>query len=196
MEKTFRQIAQENQRKAWEIIRDTHVIDIWQSAGAEIHLVGSLRTGLLMTHRDIDFHIYSDNITTASSFAAMAALAECRRIRKIECSNLLHTDEQCIEWHAWYEDENNELWQIDMIHMPHGSAYEGYFERVAERIEAVLTDETRDTILRLKHETPQSVKIMGIEYYQAVIADGVRTYGELEEWRIKHPVTGIVSWMP
>ena len=28
-----------------------------------------------------------------------------------------------------------------MIHMPKGSAYDGYFERVADRIAAVLTDQ-------------------------------------------------------
>ncbi len=39
-----------------------------------------------------------------------------------------------------------------MIHTPQGSAYDGYFERVADRIAAVLTDQTRETILRLKYE--------------------------------------------
>ncbi len=31
-----------------------------------------------------------------------------------------------------------------MIHIQEGSRYDGYFERVAERISAVLTDEMRD----------------------------------------------------
>ena len=26
------------------------------------------------------------------------------------------------EWHAWYADADDQLWQIDMIHMPKGSA--------------------------------------------------------------------------
>ena len=164
--------------------------------GAEPHLVGSLRTGLLMTHRDIDFHIYSSPLRVADSFAAMARLAENSRIHRIEYGNLLDTSEECLEWHAWYADADDQLWQIDMIHMPKGSAYDGYFERVADRIAAVLTDQTRETILRLKYETPETEKIMGIEYYQAVLRDGVRTYAEFEAWRAANPVTGVLEWMP
>ena len=66
----------------------------------------------------------------------------------------------------------------------------------ADRIAAVLTDRTRETILRLKYETPEAEKIMGIEYYQAVLRDGVGTYTEFEAWRAAHPVTGILEWMP
>ena len=101
-----------------------------------------------------------------------------------------------MEWHAWYQDSESELWQIDMIHIRKGSRYDGYFEKVAERLNAVLTDETRRAILNLKYETPETEKIIGIEYYQAVIQDGVRSYTEFEVWRQAHPVTGIVEWMP
>ena len=38
-------IAARNTEKARRIIRDTGIIDIWESAGAEINLVGSLSTG-------------------------------------------------------------------------------------------------------------------------------------------------------
>ena len=120
-------IAAANQQRAREVIRDSGLEAAWRSVGAEPNLVGSLRTGLLMTR---------------------------------------------------------------------GSAYDGYFERVADRIAAVLTDRTRETILRLKYETPEAEKIMGIEYYQAVLRDGVGTYTEFEAWRAAHPVTGILEWMP
>ena len=50
-------LAAANQQRAQEVIRDSGIESIWRSVGAEPHLVGSLRTGLLMTHRDIDFHI-------------------------------------------------------------------------------------------------------------------------------------------
>lgn len=190
------EIAAANQQRAREVIRDTDLETIWRSVGAEANLVGSLRTGLLMTHRDIDFHIYSSPLRLADSFAAMARLAENSRIRSITFNNLLDAPDQCLEWHAWYADADDRLWQIDMIHMPKGSAYDGYFERVADRIAAVLTDRTRETILRLKYETPEAEKIMGIEYYQAVLRDGVGTYAEFEAWRAANPVTGILEWMP
>jgi len=190
------EVAQKNQQKAWSIINDTDIINIWKEVGAEIHLVGSLKMGLLMKHRDIDFHIYSSPLSLSDSFSAIAKLAENKQIQRIEFTNLLNTDEKCLEWHAWYLDSGSELWQIDMIHILKGSTYDGYFEKMAERISAVLTDETRYAILKLKYETPDVEKIMGIEYYQAVIQDGVRTYSEFIEWRKKHPVTGIVEWMP
>ena len=190
------ELAERNQQKAWEIIEDTHIIQIWEGIGAKVNLVGSLRTGLLMKHRDIDFHIYTSPLDLSASFRAMAELAENTSVKKIEYTNLLHTAEACIEWHAWYQDMEGELWQMDMIHIQEGSRYDGYFERVAERISAVLTDEMRLAILKLKYETPDTEKIMGVEYYQAVIQDGVRSYPEFEEWRRLHPAVGVVEWVP
>ena len=190
------ELAKRNQQKAWEIIEDTRIVRIWEGMGAKVNLVGSLRTGLLMKHRDIDFHIYTSPLDLSASFRAMAELAENTSVKKIEYTNLLHTVEACIEWHAWYQDMEGELWQMDMIHIQEGSRYDGYFERVAERISAVLTDEMRLAILNLKYETPDTEKIMGVEYYQAVIQDGVRSYPEFEEWRRLHPVVDVVEWMP
>ena len=190
------ELAKRNQQKAWEIIEDTRIVRIWEGIGAKVNLVGSLRTGLLMKHMDIDFHIYTSPLDLSASFRAMAELAENTSVKKIEYTNLLHTAEACIEWHAWYQDMEGELWQMDMIHIQEGSRYDGYFERVAERISAVLTDEMRLAILKLKYETPDTEKIMGVEYYQAVIQDGVRSYPEFEEWRRLHPAVGVVEWVP
>lgn len=189
-------LSARNQERAWEIIRETDLTGIWESVGTEIRLVGSLNMGLMMTHRDIDFHIYSEPVDLQKSFAAMARLAECPGIRSVEYTNLLDTPEKCLEWHARYEDRDREIWQIDMIHILKGSFYDGYFEKMAERIKAVLTPETRRTILQLKWETPANEKIMGVEYYQAVIRDGVSTYAGFTEWRRRHPVTGIIEWIP
>lgn len=189
-------IARLNQQKAWKIVENSGIIQAWESIGAEVNLVGSLRTGLLMKHRDIDFHIYSSSLSLSGSFQVMAKLAENPFVRKIECVNLLHTIEECVEWHAWYQEPDDELWQIDMIHIRKGSHYDGYFEKVAERIGLLLTDETRLAILQLKDETPETEKIIGVEYYQAVIRDGIRNYADFQEWRKQHPVTGVVEWMP
>lgn len=189
-------IATRNQQKAWKIVEDIRIVPIWESVGARVNLVGSLKTGLLMKHRDIDFHIYTSPLNLSDSFRAMARLAENTSIKKMECANLLHTVEECIEWHAWYQDAEDELWQIDMIHIKKGSRYDGYFEKVAERISTVMTEEMKQAILKLKYETPETGKIMGIEYYQAVIRDGVRSFPEFEEWRKAHPVTGVMEWMP
>jgi hypothetical protein len=87
-------------------------------------------------------------------------------------------------------------WQIDMIQILKGSQYDGVFEHVAARINAVLTPEMRRTILELKYLTPETDHIMGIEYYQAVIDGGVNNYSGFAEWRKNHPANGIISWCP
>ena len=195
MQERLIEIAQTNQQRAHEIIQDLNLIPLWASIDVEANLVGSLRMELLMKHLDIDLHLYSDPVSLADDFRIIARLAQNPRIKRIEYANLLNTEEACLEWHLHYEDPLNQMWQIDMIHILKGSRYDGYFEQMADRIVAALTDETH-TILQLKYETPESEKIMGIEYYQAVLRDGVKNYAEFETWRRQHPVTGIVTWMP
>ena len=196
MQERLIEIAQTNQHRAHEIIQELNLIPLWASINVEAHLVGSLRMELLMKHLDIDLHLYSDPVSLADDFRIIARLAQNPRVKRIEYANLLDTEEACLEWHLHYEDPLNQMWQIDMIHILKGSRYDGYFEQMADRIVAALTDETRHTILQLKYETPESEKIMGIEYYQAVLRDGVKNYAKFETWRRQHPVTGIVTWMP
>ena len=190
------EFAQSQQRMAREVVERSGVVRAWESAGAVVRLVGSLKTGLLMKHRDIDFHIYTDPLSVAVGFAALGRMAEDPRLERISYTNLSQTEEHCIEWHAWFRDDDKEPWQLDMIHILTGSTYDGYFERIAERILAVLTPETKRTILTLKYETPDSEKIMGIEYCQAVLRGGVRTWAEFTQWRAEHPVQGILDWTP
>lgn len=189
------QLAKANQDQARELLRTADLLDIWRSVGAQPNLVGSLRMGLLVKHRDIDLHIYSDPLILADSFAAIARLAEDPNVERIEYRNLLATEECCIEWHAWYRFRG-ELWQLDMIHMPKGSPYDGYFERVADRMVEVLTPETRNTILRLKYQVEEGVSVAGIEYYRAVLEGGVRTWAEFSAWRAAHPLDSVWEWLP
>ncbi|MBD5164922.1 phosphoglycerate mutase family protein [Helicobacter sp.] len=187
-------LAQANQQKAFDIIEQCQIRQAWQSIGAQINLIGSLKMGLLVKHRDIDFHIYTPALDVAQSFAAMAQIAKNPKIVHIEYRNLLNEKDSCLEWHAWYQDE--EEWQIDMIHIVQGSKYAGYFEKQAERILAVMNEQQRETILRLKFETPDEIKIAGIEIYQAVIESGITTFDELQQWRANRAQNGIIEWIP
>lgn len=189
-------LSEENQRKAWNVISEIGIIPAWESIGAEVRLVGSLKTGLLMKHLDIDFHIYTKTLNISESFRVAEKLAENPAILRMEYRNDINTDEHCIEWHAWYTDSESHIWQIDMIQILKGSYYDGYFEHIAQRVMEVLTPETRLAILKLKMATPMDVSIMGIEYYQAVLQDGIRSWDEFQIWRKEHPVTGIIEWCP
>ena len=83
------ELAKRNQQKAWEIIEDTRIVRIWEGIGAKVNLVGSLRTRLLMKHRDIDFHIYTSPLDLSASFRAIAELAENTSVKKIEYTNYI-----------------------------------------------------------------------------------------------------------
>ncbi len=190
------QLAEKNMKRAREVAQEAGIVEAWRSISARINLVGSLKMGLLVKHRDIDFHIYSSPLTVDDSFRAVSRIARNSRIRQIQYGNLLHTEEECLEWHAWYEDRDGETWQIDMIHIVEGSRYDGYFEAVSDRIMEALTPETRETILRLKFQTPDTEKIAGIEYYRAVLEGRVMSYGEFARWRRENPLTGVCEWMP
>lgn len=189
-------LATKNHKRALEIIKETRLIEIWQDAGAEVNIVGSVKTGLLVTHLDIDLHVYSPRLDVASSFTAMSKLAACNRIKKIEYTNLTHTDEACIEWHAWYEDIDRQLWQLDIIHIEKGSFFDGHAEKLAERLILSLTEETRNIILKLKYETPENKKITSVEYYKAVIEDGIKTYHDFMEWRKINSSKALMLWLP
>lgn len=196
MVKEILELSEKNQQRAWKIINDTEVIKIWESIGATVNLVGSLKLGLMCKHLDIDFHVYTSPFQISDSFAAVAKLAEYPYVKRIEYNNFLKEEDTCLSWTIWIEDGDGEMWHMDIIHIVEGSRYDGYFEEVAERIKAVLTEEMKHAILLLKFETPEDVKIMGIEYYRAVIEGGVRTFDELVEWRINNSVAGIVEWIP
>ena len=190
------QLSNRNLQRAKEIINDLQIVETWQKLGAKANLVGSARMGLMMKHLDIDFHIYSERFSVADSFAAIAAFAGNSRIKQISYTNLIDSDEKCLEWHLWYHDTDNRVWQLDMIHILNDSPYAGYFERMADRISAVLSPEQKIAILTIKNEVTDSEHVMGVEIYQAVIRDGVRTYPEFTEWHKTHKADGIVEWMP
>lgn len=185
-----------NQEKARLVLKESGIVGILESAGCRVNLVGSLRMGLLAAHRDIDLHVYSSGISVENSFALMANIAKDSNIKEIRCINGLHTDERCIAWHITYNISDNELWQIDIIHIETGSKYDGFFEKMADRITSVMTPIQRDTILKLKFETPPGRDYHGVEYYEAVIADGIDSMHNFEKWVIAHRKKPPYYWIP
>ena len=190
------ELAEQNQQNAWKILDETGIIPAWERIGATVHLVGSLKSGLLMKSRDIDLHIYTGQLDISESFSVMQELAERLRLKEIQYKNLIHTEEECIEWHALYEDQELHTWKFDLIHIRKGSKYDGVVEKVTDAVAKLLTPGLRETILRIKYEVPDGIMIPGIEIYHAVFTGGVRSYGELERWRREHPLTHSLDWLP
>lgn len=184
-----------NQDKARKVLKESGIAEIWKNNGCRVNLIGSLRMGLLASHRDIDLHVYSKGITEESSFAIASQIAKLPRVTEIKCFNGLHTDEHCIAWHIFYKYDE-EIWQFDIIHIEEGTEYDGYFERMAERIMQVMTSEQKKTILRLKFETPSDMDFHGVEYYEAVIADGIENLADFENWVGEHRKKPMYYWIP
>ena len=184
-----------NQERARGVLVGSGIADVWERNGCRVNLVGSLRMGLLASHRDIDLHVYSKGITEEGSFAIAAQVARLPGVTEIRCINGLHTDEHCVAWHIFYRCDD-EVWQFDVIHIEEGTEYDGFFERMADRIVEVMTPAQKDTILRLKFETLSDKDYHGVEFYEAVIADGISNMVEFEEWITDHRKKPMYYWIP
>lgn len=194
--KDYELMARMNQDRAKKVLKELELKDFWEKHGCRANIIGSLAMGLLVKHLDIDLHVYSRDLTEEKSFAIVSELAKNRRVKEIRCINGLFTDERCVAWHLKYEDEAGDMWQIDIIHIEEGTEYDGFFEEMAERITERLTRQQRDTILRLKYETPDDEVIHGVEYYRAVMEAGVSTLDEMRRWVMDNRNEGGVYWMP
>ena len=194
MTKKYIEKSQKNQKRAWEVVRKSRLVPLWEAIGAKVNLVGSLKIGVLGKHLDIDFHIYTPKLKIGQSFDIMAQIAENLEAKSCRFINLAETEEECFEWHLTCTDSDNQLWQIDIIQIKQGSKYDGWFENIAEKIKAEMTEEQKTTILKLKFETPKNIKISGMEYYKAVIQDNVKNMDELLEWKRKQRFSDIIEW--
>ncbi len=195
MDKDLFQLAEQNKKTACQIIEGFRIIQLWESIGAKVNIVGSLQTGLLI-HKDIDMHIYSDKLSIFDSFSVMAKLAEQLPLIDIQYKNLIDTEEECLEWHARYEDKNKDIWKFDMIHIRKGSKYDSVVEKTTKAIADNLTPEIRKTILQIKYDMPKDQLIPGIEVYHAVFTGNVKSYQELLLWRKKNHSVNLMDWMP
>lgn len=193
--KRLHDVAERNLQATQEILDSTGIIPAWESIGATVYLVGSLKTGLMMKNRDIDLHIYSDRVDIAESFSVMQGLAARLPLKELHYGNLIDTEEECLEWHARYDDGRTDC-KIDMIHIRRGSKYDGVVERVTDAIRDKLTPARRDAVLRIKYEVPENTMVPGIDIYRAVFDAGVSSYDEFLQWREANPLDYSLDWMP
>ncbi len=189
------EFSKQNQEIVWSILEDTGIIPLWESIGGRVYIIGSLKTGLLI-HKDIDMHIYTDEISVTDSFSVMTRLAGQSTLKEIQYKNLIDTEEECVEWHALCEAKNGDVWKFDMIHIRRGSKYDGVVEKVTDAIIHKLTPEIRETILQIKYDMPKDVLIPGIEVYHGVFTGNVRSYDELILWRKSNPLANSLEWLP
>ncbi len=189
-------LSENNQKLSWEVLEESNIIPVWESIGAKINIVGSLKTGLMMKSLDIDIHIYTKEISIKDSFDAISQIAQNPSFKEIQYINLIDTEEECIEWYLIYEDKKANLWKFDLIHILMGSKYDGFVENVTDSIINKLTPETKKTILQIKYDIPDDIKIPSIEIYQAVLSNKVSSYKEFIQWRESNSSVNTMEWLP
>ena len=183
-------------RRAAKVLRDAKVLEAWESIGGKVCGVGSFRSDLMMKHRDIDLHVYTDALDVSRSLAALGPVVASERTVGLTYINGAGTVEHCLEWHLRLLDENGEDWKIDMIQILAGTRYDGVMEEVAEAVADAVAPEERKRILALKNACPEDLKICGIEYCKAVIADHVTDWEEFTEWRRRNTPETLMDWKP
>ena len=183
-------------RRAAKVLRDSKVLEAWESIGGKVRGVGSFRSDLMMKNRDIDLHVYTDALDVSRSLAALGPVIAAGKTIGLTYINGAGTDEHCLEWHLRLLDADGNEWKIDMIQILAGTKYDGVMEDVAEAVVDAATPEVRKRILALKNECPDDLKICGIEFYKAVIGDGVNSWRQFLKWRKGNPPETLIAWSP
>ena len=183
-------------RQASTVLRDSKVLEAWESIGGKIRGVGSFRSNLMIKNRDIDLHIYTDNLDVSQTLKALSPVIASERTTALNYINRADTGECCLEWHLQLKDNTGKEWKIDMIQILTGTKYDGVMEDIAEAIADAATPEIRKRILSLKYTCPDDEKICGIEFYKAVIDDHVTSWRQFTDWRKNNPPDALMSWKP
>lgn len=190
------ELSQQVRQSALNVLNDLDILNSCHNVGGIVNIVGSLRTGLMINHRDIDLHLYTEEPMLEKSFSFMKEVAKNKAVKDIQYKNLLDTKEECIEWHIWFEDKVKSIWKLDIIHIRKDSFYDGFVEKVTDKIIEKLTPETKETILRIKYELGEKSNVQGIQIYQAVIEHGIKNYADFIKWSKENPVVAVLEWIP
>ena len=143
------EISARNLQSALNIIETSGIIKLLHRSSKRVNIVGSVRTGLLAKHLDIDIHFYTPTLDAAESFKLIGDFAARGDVESANFKDLSYTEEQCFEWHLQYAAADKRKWTFDLIQILEGSKYDGYFESVADKIKSMLTPENKATILSL-----------------------------------------------
>jgi hypothetical protein len=189
-------LSQQIRQSALEVLKELDIVNRCRSIGIEVNIIGSLKSDLMLNHRDIDLHLYSDEPIIEKSFSLIKQIATNNGVKDIHYKNLLDTKEECIEWHLLFDNEDGEVWKLDMIHIKKGSCYDGYFENVTKKIIQRLTPETKNIILEIKYKLGTKSNVPGIQIYQAVLDCGIKNYTDFIKWQNNNSSKEIVEWIP
>lgn len=190
------ELSRQTRQSALKILDDLNIMNCCRSVDGTVNIVGSLKTDLMMHHRDIDLHVYTNNPMVEKGFSFMKKIAGNKAVKDIQYKNLLDTQEECIEWHIWYKDGDKSIWKLDIIQIRKGSFYDGFVEKVTDNILKRLTPETKEAILKIKYELGEESDVQGIQIYYAVLGHGIKNYPDFLQWSKQNPIHNVLEWIP
>ena len=186
--------AEERTRRAVGVIEELALLDRWAECGTP-SLVGAARLGLVVK-LDIDLNIYCEHPSIEQGFRVVSGIAPLRGVRRIRYSNCLETVDQGLYWQIQYMDRLGATWTIDNWLVSHDHPHRWLVEGLVERLPKLLTDEHRESILRIKESREADAGTQGIDIYQAVVGAGIRSPEQFAEWQQARCRPEISAWLP
>lgn len=180
---------------ATTILRKLRLFERWSAVGRPV-LVGAASYDLMIAP-DIDLEIFCPGQPrTEDGFAVLAACATDSDITHARFANRLDAEDEGLYWQLRYR-HGGEVWKIDMwaLREDHPGPSSSW---LVEPMRAVLTTESRRTILTLKRTLAENndVRCGSIHIYRAVLEDGVTTVDEFRAWRAANDTESLTTWIP
>lgn len=166
----------------------------WGQYGSP-RLLGAVSMNLVW-NRDIDMNIYAHAPDLKNGFAVMGEIAAIPGVNSIGFHNFINTPDQGYYWCVDYTGADGKQWKIDNWYVAdnHPDAMVG--ENLSARINEIITDAQRSSIIKLKYLSRKEKGIRGIDIYRAVIEGGIEDISSLMEWIDEHRNNGMMYWMP
>ena len=186
--------AEERTERAFEVIEKMDLLRRW-SRCARPSLVGSVMFGLVVK-RDIDLDIISKDPTIKKGFEVISEIAVLPGVLKVRYSNCLEKIDQGLHWQIQYRDQYGDIWTVDNWLVCEDHPHTGLLDTLVERMRQALSTDERKIILHIKETVQAESKARGIDIYQAVMADGVRSPHEFTAWLQDSNRCEISEWLP
>ena len=186
--------AEERTRRAFEVIEELDLLGRWSRCGHPVP-VGAVTFGLVV-NRDIDLNIYSKEPEVRRGFRVISEIAVMPGVLKVRYSNCLESVDQGLYWQIRYRDRLGDTWTVDNWLVSEDHPHAGLLETLIARMQKVLSTEQRKIILQIKEAVQTELRARGIDIYEAVIEDGVKSPREFAVWMRDRKRCEISQWLP
>ena len=174
----------ELQKEGNEVLEKIGLLSTLSNYG-QVVVSGSLVTGL-MSWRDIDIEVLTENPSIDSVFNVAKLLLENNKVKSIQVQdNTRHRmhDHQPDGMYLGFRYQGQDVWKFDIWFLT-GNNHTGKDD--IEWINSTMTPEKQKSILNIKSKISDNPKyrksIFSIDIYKAVLNENVKSYDEFGEY--------------